>query len=321
MGSAVGRHRCCCKPAVPTKDLRRAAVVVLVSSLFRFGNVSTSFHQPLRFLLAHHNRKNHGGNPPRHGEREERRNDKGKQQQRTEGSKKKKRGHQSAKHLPAGGGGTAPKKKVSVCVCVRLMFCRDQSGVLLCCRDQTRISACSMENDFVDVFPSAGGVGDSPVKGLPGSSSSRPALSLSIPTGLESGGREALVSPAVTEGLGKESRLRSARAVSEASEVGVMREDDVVMLDTPSESPSPAARGVGLMPLTIEAGGGECVPTELEKKRAKLEKYRYECSEVGGRTHRWFLWRVGRARGEFFEKRCFLVGRKKRVIAGIRCLA
>eukprot|EP00903_Cladosiphon_okamuranus_P006522 g6373.t1 len=135
-----------------------------------------------------------------------------------------------------------------------------------------------MENDFVDVFPSAGGVGDSPVKGLPGSSSSRPALSLSIPTGLESGGREALVSPAVTEGLGKESLLRSARGVSEASDAGVAREDDVVMLDTPSESPNPAR--VGLMPLTIEAGVGECVPTELEKKRAKLEKYRYECSEV-----------------------------------------
>lgn len=151
----------------------------------------------------------------------------------------------------------------------------------LCCRDQTRISACSMENDFVDIFPSAGGVGDSPVKGLPGSS--KPALSLSIPTGLESGGREALVSPAVTEGLGKESLLRSARAVSEASESGVAREDDVVMLDTPSESPSPS-RGVGLMPLTIEAGGAECVPTELEKKRAKLEKYRYECSEVSDRT-------------------------------------
>lgn len=138
-----------------------------------------------------------------------------------------------------------------------------------------------MENDFVDVFPSAGGVGDSPVKGLPGSSSCRPALSLSIPTGLESGGREALVSPAVTEGLGKESLLRSARGVSEASDAGEAREDDIVMLDTPSESPRPA-RAVGLMPLTIEAGGGECVPTELEKKRAKLEKYRYECSEVGG---------------------------------------
>ncbi|CAN0505778.1 unnamed protein product, partial [Ectocarpus sp. 12 AP-2014] len=33
------------------------------------------------------------------------------------------------------------------------------------------------------------------------------------------------------------------------------------------------------MPLTIEPGG-DCVPTELEKKRAKLEKYKYECSEV-----------------------------------------
>lgn len=152
--------------------------------------------------------------------------------------------------------------------------------IVCCCAAgiKTRISACSMENDFVDVFPSAGGVGDSPVKGLPGSSSSRPALSLSIP-GLESGGREALVSPAVTEGMGKEFLLHSARAMSEASEAGVAREDDVVMLDTPSESP---ARCVGLMPLTIEAVGGECVPTELEKKRAKLEKYRYECSEVGG---------------------------------------
>ncbi|CAM9338178.1 unnamed protein product [Hapterophycus canaliculatus] len=33
------------------------------------------------------------------------------------------------------------------------------------------------------------------------------------------------------------------------------------------------------MPLTIDPGG-ECMPTELEKKRAKLEKYKYECSEV-----------------------------------------
>ncbi|CAM9914628.1 unnamed protein product [Scytosiphon promiscuus] len=34
-----------------------------------------------------------------------------------------------------------------------------------------------------------------------------------------------------------------------------------------------------MMPLTIDPGG-ECMPTELEKKRAKLEKYKYECSEV-----------------------------------------
>lgn len=140
---------------------------------------------------------------------------------------------------------------------------------------------CSMENDFVDVFPSAGGVGDSPVKASAsedqGSSWSRPSLSLSIP-GLDTGGREALVSPAVSgsrgvNSLAKEGVLRSARAVSAAT-----REDDIVMLDTPSESPAP--RGMSLMPLTIDPGG-ECMPTELEKKRAKLEKYRYECSEVG----------------------------------------
>lgn len=147
-----------------------------------------------------------------------------------------------------------------------------------------------MENDFVDVFPSAGGVGDSPVKTSAseehrqgGSSWSRPSLSLSIP-GLDTGGREALVSPAVSGSRGvnshaKEGVLRSARAVSAAAAAAAAsREDDVVMLDTPSQSPAPV--GMDLMPLTIDPGG-ECVPTELEKKRAKLEKYRYECSEVG----------------------------------------
>lgn len=148
---------------------------------------------------------------------------------------------------------------------------------------------CSMENDFVDVFPSAEGVGDSPVKTSEelhqgGSSWSRPSLSLSIP-GLDTGGREALVSPAVSGSRGvtsltKEGVLRSARSVSVSAPAPAPapREDDIVMLDTPSESAAPA--GIGLMPLTIEPGG-ECIPTELEKKRAKLEKYRYECSEVG----------------------------------------
>lgn len=179
-----------------------------------------------------------------------------------------------------------------------------------------------MENDFVDVFPSAEGVGDSPVKTSEehhqgGSSWSRPSLSLSIP-GLDTGGREALVSPAVSgsrgvTSLAKEGVLRSARAVSvstPAAPAPAPREDDIVMLDTPSESP--ASAGLGLMPLTIEPGG-ECVPTELEKKRAKLEKYRYECSEVGLGLFRWLFVRAAcasqrgvaekvKVRGNSFEK-------------------
>lgn len=176
--------------------------------------------------------------------------------------------------------------------------------------------ACSsMDNDFVDVFPSAGGVGDSPVKtsaadehlNPAGSSWSRPGLSLSIPA--DTGGREALVSPAVPgsrrasmHSMQKEGVLRGACAVSGAA---VTRQDENAAAAAAAtlEPPQPAAAAAaespapprGLMPLTIEPGG-DCVPTELEKKRAKLEKYRYECSEVGG------CLRARGHRGTGFEK-------------------
>ena len=136
-----------------------------------------------------------------------------------------------------------------------------------------------MDDDFVDVFPSAGGVGDSPVRTATqehlgtGSPWARPSISLSIP-GLDTGGAAAAVSPAIPGSRGvatpspaKEAELRSARAAS--------RDEDVV--ESPAPSPFPGRMG---MALTIDPGG-ECVPTELEKKRAKLEKFRYECSEVG----------------------------------------
>eukprot|EP00904_Undaria_pinnatifida_P010607 jgi/Undpi1/6677/HiC_scaffold_20.g09156.m1 len=137
-----------------------------------------------------------------------------------------------------------------------------------------------MDDDFVDVFPSAGGVGDSPVRTATqehlgtGSPWARPSISLSIP-GLDTGGAAAAVSPAIPGSRGvatpspaKEAELRSARAAS--------RDEDVV--ESPAPSPFPGRMG---MALTIDPGG-ECVPTELEKKRAKLEKFRYECSEVSG---------------------------------------
>lgn len=141
-------------------------------------------------------------------------------------------------------------------------------------------------DDFVDVFPSAGGVGDSPVKTAAvehlgsGRSWPRPSISVSIP-GLDAGGGAAAVSPAIpgsrgvaTPLLAKEGVLRSARAVS-----GAMDEEDV----NESPAPSPHPTRIGMAPaLTIDPGG-ECVPTELEKKRAKLERFRYECSEVGHR--------------------------------------
>lgn len=148
-----------------------------------------------------------------------------------------------------------------------------------------------MDDDFVDVFPSAGGVGDSPVKTEgahlgPGSPWPRPpVVSLSIP-GLDTGGAAAAVSPAIQGSRGvatrspvKESVFRSARAVMGTKETDLTP-------DSPAASPPT---------LTIDPGG-ECVPTELEKKRAKLEKYRYECSEVGfrlcgkgqGRNNRYF---------------------------------
>lgn len=143
-----------------------------------------------------------------------------------------------------------------------------------------------MDDDFVDVF--RGGVGDSPVKTAAalephlnaGSSWPRPSISLSIP-GLDTGGAAAAVSPGIPGSRGvatpspaKESMLRSARSVS-----GAREEDDV--FESPTPSPHLPNSRIGMAPcLTIDPGG-ECVPTELEKKRAKLEKYKYECSEVG----------------------------------------
>jgi len=117
-----------------------------------------------------------------------------------------------------------------------------------------------MENDFVDVFPSAGGVGDSPVKGQPegGSTSNPRSLSLSSLTshpGLHTGGgREALVSAAAAA-----------------------RDEDVeMMLEQESEERPSLGLALSIDPVD------DCayVPTELEKKKAKLEKYKYECSEV-----------------------------------------
>lgn len=142
-----------------------------------------------------------------------------------------------------------------------------------------------MENDFVDVFPSAGGVGDSPVKGPPeGSSTSNPrslSLSLTSHPGLHTGGgREALVSPRHPS-LSKEGGLRSARTVSEAGDA-VAKEEDVEMLEQESQGCRPGGLGLALSIDPVD----DCayVPTELEKKKAKLEKYKYECSEVGGRV-------------------------------------
>jgi len=141
-----------------------------------------------------------------------------------------------------------------------------------------------MENDFVDVFPSAGGVGDSPVKGQPegGSTSNPRSLSLSSLTshpGLHTGGgREALVSPRHPS-LAKEGGLRSARAVPEAGEAAAAaaRDEDVeMMLEQESEERPSLGLALSIDPVD------DCayVPTELEKKKAKLEKYKYECSEV-----------------------------------------
>lgn len=147
-----------------------------------------------------------------------------------------------------------------------------------------------MEDDFVDEFPSAGGVGDSPVKTavLNATSGTSPwpeqQISLSIP-GLDTGGAAAAVSPAIpgshgvaTPSPAKGSVIRSARSVS------AVREDD----DMESPVPSPHPFRVGLAPaLTIDPGG-DFVPTELEKKRAKLERFRFECSEVCRSLSFWF---------------------------------
>lgn len=179
-----------------------------------------------------------------------------------------------------------------------------------------------MDDDFVDVFPSAGGVGDSPVRstagsergsGITGGDTSRgQALSLSI--GIETGGAAAAVSPAIhpyshnswivmpspspAAAASKESALRSARMVSDVMEQQQQQQQqenkDVAIFcgaggDTgdrsdavveASPAPSPAPMRFGMAPtLTIDPGG-ECEPTELEKKRQKLERYRFVCSEV-----------------------------------------
>lgn len=188
----------------------------------------------------------------------------------------------------------------------------------------------TMDDDFVDIFPSTGGVGDSPVKTRSGaiqgdgiasctggntfhhnnnnSNHHQRPTSLSIPAamGMETGGAAAAVSPALpytNRGIAmpspspaKESALRSARTVS----LDLTDQDNGVALSnsdyrgntamvigpesepSPPSSPSPRSNPMrfGVAPaLTIDPGG-ECVPTELEKKRAKLERYRLVCSEV-----------------------------------------
>lgn len=166
-----------------------------------------------------------------------------------------------------------------------------------------------MDDDFIDAL--RGGVGDSPAKTsssacavLPPSSSSdhhqhhfghsssprshwpgQRAISLSIPAfGMEAGGggggAAATMSPAIpSHGIAmpspaKESVLRSARLVLDGT-----REDEPLLQTQLSPVPSPHPRFGMTAALTIDPGG-ECVPTELEKKRAKLERFRYVCSEV-----------------------------------------
>lgn len=132
------------------------------------------------------------------------------------------------------------------------------------------------------------GVGDSPVKPShleylgTGSISGWPCppISLSIP-GLDTGGGAAAVSPAISGSRGvatpspaKEGMLRVSRPVSS---IGAMDDGDIS--ESPAPSPHPG-RTCMVFALTIDPGG-ECMPTELEKKKAKLDKYRLECSEVG----------------------------------------
>lgn len=162
---------------------------------------------------------------------------------------------------------------------------------------ERRAKLDQMDDDFVDVF--RGGVGDSPVKtscapdhdlGSTSSWRSGPPISLSIP-GIETGGGAAPVSPAIpSHGIAmpsppaKEGVLFSARTFTN------LRDDDYASQHTgqlqlsPVSSPHPR---FGLTPILTIDPGGECIPTELEKKRAKLERYRYICSEVriilGGR--------------------------------------
>lgn len=137
--------------------------------------------------------------------------------------------------------------------------------------------------------------------------------SLSIPAsiGMETGGAAAAVSPAVPPSYSssshhhihnfvmpspspagaKESALRSARMVSDAIEQQHQQHQQHMQEDRAgrdvdfSPLPSPAATTptgmrFGMAPMLTIDPGGECVPTELEKKRQKLERYRYVCSEV-----------------------------------------
>lgn len=157
-------------------------------------------------------------------------------------------------------------------------------------RRAKRAELDQMDDDFVDVF--RGGVGDSPVKtscaldhelGSTSSWRSGPPIALSIP-GIETGGGAAAVPPAIpSHGIAmpspaKESVYRSARTISD------LREDDGASQQHTAQQqlspvPSPHPR-FGMAPaLTIDPGG-DCVPTEMEKKRAKLERFRFVCSEV-----------------------------------------
>lgn len=193
--------------------------------------------------------------------------------------------HPKMLRFPAGKPARAQRSTGAGRVCTALVILTIGGcvGLSLASREpEKKPEELQMDDDFVDVFPSAGGVGDSPVRTAEpehlgaGSPWPRPPISLSIP-GLDTGGRAAAVSPAIPGSRGvatpspaKEGVLRSARTVSGA------RDEDVV--ESPAPSPHPIRAGV--VPLLTIDPGGECVPTELEKKRAKLEKFRYECSEV-----------------------------------------
>ncbi|CAM9647910.1 unnamed protein product [Choristocarpus tenellus] len=139
-------------------------------------------------------------------------------------------------------------------------------------------SAAEGCDDFAAIFP-ASGVGDSPSKSFrfvspsPAVSGPCPPLSLSLPVA-QAGGAAATPSPATPNGgtstaayPAKEDILRVASSVGS---------DDGEFAG--QETPAILSRlGAGM--LTIDPGG-EFVPTELEKKRAKLARYRHMCSEV-----------------------------------------
>lgn len=158
-------------------------------------------------------------------------------------------------------------------------------------RRAKRAELDQMDDDFVDVF--RGGVGDSPVKtscapdrdlGSTSSWPSGPPISLSI-SGIETGGGAAAVSPAIpSQGIAmpspaKESFFRSARTISDLREDDCVSQQHTAQVQQLSPVSSPHPRLGMTHVLTIDPGG-ECIPTELEKKRAKLERFRYVCSEV-----------------------------------------